>query len=402
MSKYYEKTEKQLEEERLLEEFLANNFAYVPDASYDEAIDYDELITAWDGGQTEWRRLPLYSDNEGDAETQLSFVVGGYSGDETEIHSVAEVSGTPDDIEDLESPLIDVAVIDTVNRQLNKDEAIYWDADKFDWDRKGLTAVNSWKGVTIKLNDLSIAGDEFYHTAPFAGCSNLRTMDENTAPKLEGDSLDSAFAGCSLFNSSLAHWDFSNIVDAKGMFNGCFNLSEVNFVKTLKKMRADRNPAVTPDNPMYIGAGGVKVVKPSTLQLIRDMYEEGQIVVGIRDEIPDFVSLTASLDEADEKTVTYYVTSKNLSSRTTITNDFNDDIAQNAKVGEEFNFEIPLDFEGKINFYGVDQFGNHSYFVLNIVRSYVGLRGVAQYAQWENGQIRVPILVTNDIKGRNS
>ena len=123
MSKYYEKTEKQLEEERLLEEFLANNFAYVPDASYDEAIDYDELITAWDGGQTEWRRLPLYSDNEGDAETQLSFVVGGYSGDETEIHSVAEVSGTPDDIEDLESPLIDVAVIDTVNRQLNKDEA---------------------------------------------------------------------------------------------------------------------------------------------------------------------------------------------------------------------------------------------------------------------------------------
>ena len=398
MSKYYEKTEKQLEEERLLEEFLANNFAYVPDASYDEAIDYDELITAWDGGQTEWRRLPLYSDNEGDAETQLSFVVGGYSGDETEIHSVAEVSGTPDDIEDLESPLIDVAVIDTVNRQLNKDEAIYWDADKFDWDRKGLTAVNSWKGVTIKLNDLSIAGDEFYHTAPFAGCSNLRTMDENTAPKLEGDSLDSAFAGCSLFNSSLAHWDFSNIVDAKGMLNGCFNLSEVNFVKTLKKMRADRNPAVTPDNPMYIGAGGVKVVKPSTLQLIRDMYEEGQIVVGIRDEIPDFVSLTASLDEADEKTVTYSVTSKNLSSRTTITNDFNDDVAQNAKVGEEFSFEIPLDFEGKINFYGVDQFENHSYFVLNIVRSYVGLSGVAQYAQWENGQIRVPILVTNESK----
>ena len=157
VSKYYEKTEKQLEEERLLEEFLANNFAYVPDASYDEAIDYDELITAWDGGQTEYRRLPVYSDNEEEAESQLSFTVtkSGYSGDETEIRSVSEVSGSPDAIQDLgDNKFIDVAVIDTVNKEIDTSHKIYWDADKFDWDRKGLTAVNSWKGVTIKLNDL--------------------------------------------------------------------------------------------------------------------------------------------------------------------------------------------------------------------------------------------------------
>ncbi|MEK9805786.1 MAG: BspA family leucine-rich repeat surface protein [Euryarchaeota archaeon] len=401
MSKYYEKTEKQLEEERLLEEFLANNFAYVPDASYDEAIDYDELITAWDGGQTEYRRLPIYSDNEGEAESQLSFTVtkSGYKGDETEIRSVLEVSGSPDAIQDLgDNKVLDVAIIDTVNKELNKDEEIFWDADKFDWDRKGLTEVRSWKGVTIKLNDLSIAGDEFYHTAPFAGCSNLRTMDEKTAPKLEGDSLDSAFAGCTKFNSSLAHWDFSGIVDAKGMFNGCYNLSEANLVATLRKMRADRNAVVTPDNPMYIGVGGVKVHKPSTLQLIRDMYLEGQIVVGIDDHINDFASLTASLDESDEVTVTYYATSKNLSSRTTITNDFNDDIAQNAKVGEKFTLQIPLDFEGIINFYGEDQFGLKSTYALKVVRTPIGLEAQVQFADWENNQIFVPILVTNTSK----
>jgi hypothetical protein len=385
----------------LLEEFLANNFAYVPDASYDEAIDYDELITAWEGGQTEYRRLPVYSDNEEDAESQLSFTVtkSGYSGDETEIRSVSEVAGSPDAIQDLgENKVIDVAVVDTLKMEQNQDKEIYWDADKFDWDRKGLTAVNSWKGVTIKLNDLSIAGDEYYHTAPFAGCSNLRTMDEKTAPKLEGDSLDSAFAGCINFNSSLAHWDFSNIVDAKGMFNGCYNLSEVNLVATLRKMRADRNAAVTPDNPMYIGVGGVKVYKPSTLQLIRDMYEEGQIVVGMADHIKDFASLTASLDEQDEVTVTYYSTSKNTSSRTTITNDFNIDIAQNAKVGEKFNFQIPLDFEGTINFYGEDQFGLKSTYALRVVRTPIGLDATVQFADWENNQIFVPILVTNTSK----
>ena len=401
MSKYYEKTEKQLEEERLLEEFLANNFAYVPDASYDEAIDYDELITAWDGGQTEWRRLPLYSDNEEQAESQLSFAATkkGFSGDETEIHSVVEVSGDPDAIQDLaDNNVIDVAVVDTVNKELNESEEIYWDADKFDWDRKGLTEVRSWKGVTVKLNDISIAGDEFHHTAPFAGCSNLRTMDEKTAPELDGDSLDSAFAGCINFNSSLAHWDFSDIVDARGMFNGCYKLSETNLVATLRKMRADRNAAVTPANPMYIGVGGVKVYKPSTLQLIRDMYQEGQIVLGIDDHIKDFVSLTASLDEFDEVTVTYYATSKNASSRTTITNDFNGDIAQNTKVGEEFNFQIPLDFEGVINFYGEDQFGLKSTYALKVVRTPIGLEAQVQFADWENNQISVPILVTNTSK----
>ena len=36
MSKYYEKTEKQLAEENLLEEFVAHSFSYVPDASYNE------------------------------------------------------------------------------------------------------------------------------------------------------------------------------------------------------------------------------------------------------------------------------------------------------------------------------------------------------------------------------
>ena len=120
MSKYYEKTEKQLAEEKLLEEFVASNFTYVPDASYNEDyVDYDELITAWDGGQTEWRRLPIYSEDDGNPDTELSFSAtkSGYSGDETEIYSVDSVAGTPDAIGDLSStPVIDVAIIDTVNK----------------------------------------------------------------------------------------------------------------------------------------------------------------------------------------------------------------------------------------------------------------------------------------------
>jgi len=238
VSEYYEKTEKQLAEEKLLEEFVANSFTYVPDASYDEAIDYDELITAWDGGQTEWRRLPIYSEDDGNPDTELSFSAtkSGYSGDETEIKSVDSVAGTPDAIADISStPVIDVAVIDTVNKVQDTTKPFVWDADKFDWDRKGLTEVRSWKNVSIQLADSALSGDEYYHTSPFAGCSNLKKMDDRTAPTLIGDSLDSAFAGCSNFNSSLAHWDFSNIIDAKGMFNGCYKFSETNLVATLKK-----------------------------------------------------------------------------------------------------------------------------------------------------------------------
>ena len=399
MSEYYEKTEKQLAEEKLLEEFVANSFTYVPDASYDEAIDYDELITAWDGGQTEWRRLPIYSEDDGNPDTELSFSAtkSGYSGDETEIKSVDSVAGTPDAIVDLSStPVIDVAVIDTVNKVQDTTKPLVWDADKFDWDRKGLTEVRSWKNVSIQLADSALSGSAYYHTAPFAGCSNLKKMDDRTAPTLMGDSLDSAFAGCSNFNSSIAHWDFSNIIDAKGMFNGCYKLSETNLVATLKKMRADRNSAITPSNPMYIGVGGVKVYKPSTINLVRDMYKEGQIVVGFEDNVVDFVSIDAYLNEVDETTVVYFSTSKNTSSRTTITNDFNDDIAQNAKVGEEFSFAIPLNYEGVINFYGEDQFGNKSTYALKIVRTPISLSAAVQSSSWNNGEIYVPILITND------
>lgn len=402
MSKYYEKSEKQLAEEKLLEEFVASNFTYVPDASYNEDyVDYDELITAWDGGQTEWRRLPLHSDDEGEAESQLSFTAtkSGYTGDESEVMAVVDVSGTPDAIEDLSgSPIIDVAIVDTVNKEVNTDNPIVWDADKFDWDRKGLTEVRSWKNVSIQLADSALSGDEYYHTSPFAGCSNLKKMDAHTAPTLIGDSLDSAFAGCSKFNSSISHWDFSNIIDAKGMFNGCYNLSETNLVATLKKMRADRNSAIDPSNPMYIGVGGVKVYKPSTINLIRDMYQEGQIVLGFEDNVVDFVSINAYLDESDETTVVYFSTSKNTASLTTITNDFNDDVAQNAKVGEEFSFTIPINYEGVINFYGEDQFGLKSTYALNIVRSYIGLKASVQKSTWNNNEIFVPILITNESK----
>ena len=174
-------------------------------------IDYDELITAWDGGQTEYRRLPVFSDNEEEAESQLSFVVSksGYSGDETEIQSIAEVSGSPDAIQDLgDNKVIDVAVVDTVNKELDKSHEIYWDADKFDWDRKGLTEVRSWKGVTIKLNDLSFLMDNKVQSYTMKKGSNSSNQGVVEITKMEDNRLHCRLNKTDLKGKGLDRNDF--------------------------------------------------------------------------------------------------------------------------------------------------------------------------------------------------
>jgi len=182
----------------------------------------------------------------------------------------------------------------------------YWDANRGDWDNAALTEVTSFYKITIICGD----ADDVDYVGAFEGCVNFTGIAKNAgAPTLDGNHTVDFFNGCTQFNSSLQEWDFSNILRSEGMFDGCVSLSDAAFHNTLLKMNMDKNDAITPDDPQYIGAEGVKVTSKQTADLIEKMRLEGQIVTGYEEDLAP-ISIPFNSEEIFNTTLYYFDGSK--------------------------------------------------------------------------------------------
>ena len=152
----------------------------------------------------------------------------------------------------------------------------YWDANRGAWDQGALKTADNWSGIHIVSGD---SGDANYMGA-FEGCTNFTSSTTSNSPVIDGDHTVDFFKGCVNFDSSLENWDFSNILRSDGMFDDCTSISPMNFHNTLLKMRRDKNEAITPESPQYIGAENIVIEVAETLTLIKMMEDVGQIVWG--------------------------------------------------------------------------------------------------------------------------
>lgn len=179
-------------------------------------------------------------------------------------------------------------------------EISFWDANKDPWDETTLEVVTSWYKVVIICGDPKIAN----YVGAFEGCVNFSEINRKAGePVLEGNTTARFFKDCRVFNSSLQNWDFSNIITSDNMFDGCVSLSNENFHNTLAKMNMDKNDAVTPDTPQYIGAEEVVVTDSRTIDLIEKMRLEGQIVTDYVNDVPIPVSITFNSEEIFNTTI---------------------------------------------------------------------------------------------------
>lgn len=179
-------------------------------------------------------------------------------------------------------------------------EISFWDANRNPWDETTLEVVTSWYSIVIICGEPKISG----YVGAFEGCVNFSKIDKYAGePILEGNTTAQFFKDCLVFDSSLQTWDFSNIVTSDNMFDGCISLSNVNFHNTLAKMNMDKNDAISPDTPQYIGADGVVVTDSRTIDLIEKMRLEGQIVTDYVDEVPIPVSITFNSEEIFNTTI---------------------------------------------------------------------------------------------------
>ena len=152
----------------------------------------------------------------------------------------------------------------------------YWDANRGAWDQGALKTADNWSGIHIVSGN---SGDANYMGA-FEGCTNFTSSTTSTTPVIDGEHTVNFFKGCVNFDSPLDKWDFSNILRSDGMFDDCTSMSAENFHNTLLKMRRDKNEAITPETPQYIGAENIVIEVAETLTLIKMMRDVGQIVTG--------------------------------------------------------------------------------------------------------------------------
>ena len=233
------------------------------------------------------RVLPIYSGDDADLYLRVdgkeTYKEGEVNRDEyTGSHKIQTLSVSGDDATSVAS------------------EISFWDANRNSWDETTLETVTSWYKVVIICGDSNDAD----YVGAFEGCINFSEIDRRAGePVLEGDTTAKFFKDCRVFNSSLQTWDFSNIITSDNMFDGCVNLSNANFHNTLLKMNMDKNDAITPDTPQYIGADGVVVTEQETINLIEKMRLEGQIVTDYIDDVPIPVSITFNSEEIFNTTI---------------------------------------------------------------------------------------------------
>jgi surface protein len=114
----------------------------------------------------------------------------------------------------------------------------------------GLTRIDfNSGGDRLKLLEIQNWGDIAWTTMQnaFRGCANME-LTATDAPDLTGVTvLQSMFDGCTLFNSSINHWDVSGILNMQGMLGLCTNFDQ--------PLGSWNTSAVTNMRSMFFGSG---------------------------------------------------------------------------------------------------------------------------------------------------
>jgi hypothetical protein len=154
-------------------------------------------------------------------------------------------------------------------------DTLLWDAaNNPDWEKEEFVDVKNWTNIVIVSANA------------FEGCSNLIGFSAANSPVLSApDSAVNMFKDASVFNATLEDWDFSNVLEADGMFSNCDSLTDENLRENLYQMYITKSDKVTPSNPMYIDVdittGDRKTTYYPLLALTDAMKNEGQIVRGL-------------------------------------------------------------------------------------------------------------------------
>jgi len=166
-------------------------------------------------------------------------------------------------------------------------DTLLWDATSIpDWEKEEFVDVKNWTNIVIVSANA------------FAGCSNLIGFSAANSPVLSApDSAVNMFKDASVFNGTLEDWDFSNVLEADGMFSNCDNLTDENLRENLYQMYITKSDKITPSNPMYIDVdittGDRKTTYYPLVALTSAMKNVGQIVRGLSNSL--FVLNTSEL-----------------------------------------------------------------------------------------------------------
>lgn len=145
-----------------------------------------------------------------------------------------------------------------------KPGVMFWIAETYpDWLNKELVEV-------IDDDTVKIVGG-----SAFKGCGNLVAISVNGG-KIPDHAVD-MFKDCIKLDPDISGWDFTENLQAKGMFDNTA-IKESTLFRVLKKMKADKNDAITLEKPQYIGIEGLEVTDPELIALIEEMAATGQIV----------------------------------------------------------------------------------------------------------------------------
>ena len=157
------------------------------------------------------------------------------------------------------------------------------------WERDKLENVSSWNNIHLVSSDA------------FRGCTNLKGFSARSGPTISTPSMNFAFEGCSSFDSELRGWDFSNVTQAFGCFNGCTSLSDANFRKIVKQWHRTRNNTMRADDDIIVGSEGVEVTTLETYDAIQAAGDDGVVFTGYTVNI-DGVEILTYKNDVEYKT----------------------------------------------------------------------------------------------------
>jgi hypothetical protein len=170
-------------------------------------------------------------------------------------------------------------------------DTLFWDAaNNPNWEKEEFVDVKNWTNIVIVSANA------------FEGCSNLTGFSAANSPVLSApDSAVNMFKDASVFNGTLEDWDFSNVLEADGMFSNCDSLTDQNLEKNLYQMYITKSDKVTPSSPMYIDVdittGDRETTYYPLVALAKAMKNEGQIILGLSNTL--FLLNTSELGGAN-------------------------------------------------------------------------------------------------------
>ena len=213
--------------------------------------------------------LPIKIDGD-----KLAYVVDGNRSD---LHFVGD--GTEPEKPDAQYRIEVQDLTDDEGFLGTQKDTLLWDAVSIpDWEKEEFVDVKNWTNIVIVSANA------------FEGCSNLIGFSAANSPVLSApDSAVNMFKDASVFNGTLKDWDFSNVLEADGMFSNCDSLTDENLEKNLYQMYITKSDKITPSNPMYIDVdittGERKTTYYPLVALVNAMKNGGQIVRGLTNSL---------------------------------------------------------------------------------------------------------------------